>query len=535
MVIYYDDSKNWVKAVNALSSFGHGLGQARRDQDARDALSWRKKLEEQDREAERQRREAEARMRGEGLSMMRSQLPPQQPGLVGPRTPEQQQVERMHSYLSALERDAPNMSQGAYQNALGLLSQESAQMQEQAARANIARRLALMERPFSTPGGQELAGFDPTDREQGAILATLHELLAAGAPLDQLHEALAKLEGERINDLHRITRHEAGGERLANAIATAQALGADWGDIAKANVLLQEYLHDDMSDYDAYRDLIQDALMAGDRRHREAVEMASKAADGAIPTASDVNAAARTLYPRSEQPWRGSPRLFPGDSRPPTPGAAAPAPAPAAPSGGGPEASSAVQKAMEHLSKGETQEAADLLKGAGVNMQAPGIMNILAQARPPKPEKPAKKLSETFHGSPMIAGAESALSGALGGSLKAKPRGPAAPEPSEEKLAQERRRYEREKDARGERAREARMRTQVKRTWARLTPQEQEQAKAALKEAISKARRFDFYGALAPTLRALGIDLGSLPKGVSRELREALKSARAANKKTKPS
>ena len=63
--------------------------------------------------------------------------------------------------------------------------------------------------------------------------------------------------------------------------------------------------------------------------------------------------------------------------------------------------------------------------------------------------------------------------------------------------------------------------------WKRMQPAEQKEAESQLKAAIAKAERFDFHGALAPVLRKLGIDLGSLPKDVAQRLRDALKKQRA--------
>jgi hypothetical protein len=64
-------------------------------------------------------------------------------------------------------------------------------------------------------------------------------------------------------------------------------------------------------------------------------------------------------------------------------------------------------------------------------------------------------------------------------------------------------------------------------TWKRMNPDEQANARKALKEAVERTARYDFHGALAPTLRSLGIDLGSLPKKEAQALREALRKKRA--------
>jgi len=63
-------------------------------------------------------------------------------------------------------------------------------------------------------------------------------------------------------------------------------------------------------------------------------------------------------------------------------------------------------------------------------------------------------------------------------------------------------------------------------TWKRLPPEKQAAAMKSLLEAAHAATRHDFHGALAPVLRALGIDLGSIPSKEAQKLREALRAAR---------
>lgn len=70
-------------------------------------------------------------------------------------------------------------------------------------------------------------------------------------------------------------------------------------------------------------------------------------------------------------------------------------------------------------------------------------------------------------------------------------------------------------------------------TWKRLDRDKQADLRKTLLEAVEKAARYDFHGALAPILRKAGVDLGSVPKGVAAELREALKKKRAQARKEK--
>jgi hypothetical protein len=67
-------------------------------------------------------------------------------------------------------------------------------------------------------------------------------------------------------------------------------------------------------------------------------------------------------------------------------------------------------------------------------------------------------------------------------------------------------------------------------TWKRLSPKEQADLRKTLLDAVASAARYDFHGALAPILRKAGVDLGSVPKGLAKELREALKKKRAEGK-----
>ena len=84
-----------------------------------------------------------------------------------------------------------------------------------------------------------------------------------------------------------------------------------------------------------------------------------------------------------------------------------------------------------------------------------------------------------------------------------------------------------EKRAQGRRSLSERITENKPKRWKRMPPEEQKGAEKALKEAVAKATRHDFHGALAPTLRKLGIDLGSIPKDVAKRLRDALKKERA--------
>lgn len=70
----------------------------------------------------------------------------------------------------------------------------------------------------------------------------------------------------------------------------------------------------------------------------------------------------------------------------------------------------------------------------------------------------------------------------------------------------------------------------VPKRWKKMDQAEQKSAEGALKAAIAATERFDFHGALAPALRKLGIDLGSIPKDVAQRLRDALKKERAKRK-----
>jgi len=483
----------------------------------------------------------------------------------------------------AYERWLPTASPETAKLVFSKLAGETQEKQKQAQYGALARRVAQLQMPAQSPGGAELPGLNQEDPEQGELLANLQGMIDNGEDPDQINDVVAELEGEILRDRkHQVARERASG-RMMQALAQPPEFVSQ-EEIDQADEIALSFQNDISRDpKDAWEEF-RDALFAGKDRWRAATEEMSKItmkeSPPRLPTPEEVMNAGRLLYPhdpkfqnqtpplssrvkagvpefQDQQAMAGGPIGY-SSKYGETPEQRAEGDARFGQNGAQPAQRAVPTEVRQEVQAKLTPDVMDnmmtAVSDAGSVEEANAALVAVAEKAGVDPAQLPEYLLKAL-GARVGSMSKMRSTGALGGAheaLKSVTGGPAGkPEAAPDVEFQEQEAFKdgpiaystkvaeqpepkkayadltpEEQDAK----RRARQGAPPK-TWKRLSKDEQTSASAELLNAVKAATRFDFHGALAPTLRRLGIDLGSIPKKEAQALREALKKARAGAKK----
>jgi hypothetical protein len=488
-----------------------------------------------------------------------------------PLDPEQKQTERENRKWDAFERMAPNLSQDGRKLLFAHLKQESDKKAQDAQYGALARRVGQLTMPAKSPLGSEMPGLDPEDPEQAELIANLQGMIDQRGDPDEINDAIGELEGEIKRDRLAQIKREGKLSKMEEALTGFPSF-ATQEELDQAHGIYLDLQADQTRDPEDAWNEFRSMLFGGKSRWQAAYEQAAKLSMATkdefgqpaphLPSEGEVYEVGAVLYPhdprfrtdlqnfpespmRREQPAaRGMNGAQPGAPQPqmqePAPtgvedaaqGAAETAGALPSPEVRAVQAQKLTTEAMNAMAMavdqaGSPEEAdqaiAATAKQAGIPLEAlpDWLLKTLAtrwqaQRGADQSDRVAKLQAGERRG--RATGADTTPPAPARrppkGQLFEDPQGfKDGPIGYDAKLPEE--------------PAEPKAAAAPPRTWKRLTADEQKAARAALTEAIEKATRFNFFGALAPTLRALGIDLGSLPKAEAKSMREKLKAQRA--------
>lgn len=586
MTIFYDDTTagdKLARGLNAASSFAGGYAQGRRsERDARAEEQARKSLEamrqkemqwqQEDRDRDRLGRQATAEL---SQSLIRGQRPPETREFMGPITdPQARELEREKRKWDEYEQMAadPNMTPEARRLLFSELARDSERKLSEAQWATVTRRFSQLTVPSQTLRGTEVQGLNAEDPEQAELLSNIQQMIDQRADIEGVSGLIAELEAEILRDQMALERRESVGEIMTTELQNpALWLGLPPENQFEAIAALARFQRDPGADPDEALNYFLDLRKRPTRSSSSAaggtpgggnpfaprqmfspyqtntklrekgVTAASKGiVGGGMPPEEDIRAAMDTIDPMgtglAERTRNAGAQAGKAEGR----SVAEQDPAAAADAmGAGPRARAmGMRLTTERLTalegvvdKANTwQEAADMLGAEFTRMGFQGPEDVPEWLTDQLLRRFEKRTGSEQESESMqrakdesgYGGATSALAEVAG--AKAKPKDEA---PIEYELPP---RPKHISEISGPKAGYPPRETT---TWKRLPADKQEELRSKLLKAIDKTSRYDFHGALAPVLRAHGIDLGSVPKKVAKELRERLKEKRAQQRKGK--
>lgn len=589
MTIFYDDTTvgdKIARGVNAASSFAGGYAQGRRserdaraDEQARKALMAMRQKEQQweqeDRDRDRLGRQATADF---SRSMVEGQRPPETRAFHGPLTdPQARELEREARKWDEYERLAadPNVSPDARRLLFSELARDSERKLSEAQWNTVTRRFAQLTVPSQTLRGTEVPGLNPEDPEQAELLSNIQQMIDQRGDLEGTSGLIAELEAEILRDQMALERRESVGEIMTTELQNpALWMGLPPENQMEAVAALARFQRDPGADPDEALNYFLDLRKRQTRSSRGAaggtpgggnpfapaqmfspyqtntklrekgVTLAGKGViGGGLPPEGDIREAMDSIDPMgtglAERTRQAGARAAKAEGR----SVAEQDPAAAADMmGAGPSArAKSMQLTTEKLTslegvvdKAKTwQEAAEMLGDEFTRMGYTGPEEVPEWLTDQLLRRFEKRVgAEQDSESIQRAKDESGYGGATSAlqevadakAARSKPaqseQGPLELPPKPKHIS------EISGPKAGYPPREST-------TWKRLPPEKQEEMRQRLLKAIDKASRYDFHGALAPVLRAHGIDLGSIPKKIAQQLRDALKEKRAQQRKEK--
>lgn len=511
-------------------------------------------------------------------SLIEGQRPPETREFMGPITdPQARMLESEKRKWDEYERLAadPNMTPEARRLLFSQIAQESQQKMLDAQWGAVTSRFAQLAVPSQTLRGTEVPGLNPEDPDQAELLSNIQQMIDQRADLEGVSGLIAELEAEILRDQMALEHRETVGETMTMELQNpALWVGLPPENYTEAKAALARFQRMPNADPDEVMNYFLDLrkrptrsssgsggapgggnpfaptqmfspYQTNTKLRKDGVALAGKGViGGGLPPEGDIRAAMDSLDPvgtglaeRTRQAGIQAGRAEGRSVAQQDPAAAADM------MGAGPRARAmGMRLTTERLTalegvvdKAKTwQEAAELLGEEFTRMgfQSPeDVPEWLSdqllrrfEARSSNADLEEAKAASGYGGAQQVA---SGMAAGIGGK-KPKPATAAAPAPAQDDEEPPRAKHisEISGPAAGYAPRETT-------TWKRLPADKQEELRSKLLKAIDKTSRYDFHGALAPVLRANGIDLGSVPKKVAKELRERLKEKRAQQRKGK--